>query len=277
MIVETGHFSPEVIMQSGQCFRMRKTGDSDYEVIAFKQLLRIRQISKNRFDFDCDTREFDRIWREYFDLERDYSQILDFIDKKDSYLRQAVLFGDGMKILKQNPFEMLISFITSQRKSIPAIRKCISALCEVAGEHIGTSPYDSAKLFTFPTAKALSSLSEEELNRCMLGYRSKYIMSVSKAVADRSPDLESLKNLSSEALIEELTGFYGVGIKVASCIALFGYYRTEVFPVDVWIKRILDREYRGVFPPENCKNPDQYQNIAGILQQYMFYYERFRV
>lgn len=276
MIVKIDSFSPKVISESGQCFRMRETEKNNYEIIALNRFLKIKQLSDSRFDFDCDKTEFETIWTNYFDLDRDYKNLLNFIDKKDNYLQKAISFGEGMKILKQDSFEMLISFLISQRKSIPAIRKCIAALSKLAGEFIGKSDFDQEEIYSFPTAKALSLLTEEELNDCMLGYRSKYIMSNAEAVANGDLNLNKLSSLSSEALIEELMNLFGVGIKVASCTALFGFNRLEVFPIDVWIKRILDKEYKGVFPPEHCRNKKDYQRYAGILQQYMFYYERLR-
>lgn len=274
MTTDINHFSPAVITDSGQCFRMRKTKKDHYEIIAFNRLLKLKQLSKNRFDLDCDRSEFDAVWRPYFDIDRDYESLLRFIDRKDLYLQKATAFGKGMKILKQDPFEMLISFIISQRKSIPAIRKCIDALCEISGEYIGKSDFDHKKLYTFPKADALSALTEKELNSCMLGYRSKYIMSTAKAVESEELDLKKLSTLSSEALITELLKCFGVGIKVASCTALFGFHRLEIFPIDVWIKRILEKEYQGIFPLKGCKHPEEYKKYAGILQQYMFYYER---
>lgn len=276
MIVTIDGFSPRVISESGQCFRMRETKQDTYEIIAFDRLLKIKQISEKRFDFNCDKTEFEIIWKNYFDLDRDYETLLHFVDKEDKYLQNAISFGAGMKILKQDSFEMLISFLISQRKSIPAIRKCIAALSRLAGKRIGLSDFDQEEIYSFPDAKALSVLTEEELNTCMLGYRSKYIMANAKAAANKELNLTNLSTLSSGDLITELMKLFGVGIKVASCTALFGFNRLEVFPIDVWIKRILDREYKGIFPPENVNHKKEYQKYAGILQQYMFYYERLK-
>ena len=276
MIVKIDNFSPKVITESGQCFRMRETKKNSYEIIALNRFLKIKQISNNHFDFDCDKTEFETIWKPYFDLDRNYKDLLHFVDKQDNYLQNAISFGEGMKLLKQDSFEMLISFIISQRKSIPAIRKCILAISKLAGELIGKSDFDQEEIYAFPTAKALSCLTEEELNRCMLGYRTKYIMSNAEAVASGELNLDNLSYLSSKDLIAELMKLFGVGIKVASCTALFGFQRLEVFPIDVWIKRILDREYKGIFPPKNVQHKQEYQRYAGILQQYMFYYERLK-
>lgn len=276
MIKKIPDFSPRVIANSGQCFRMEEYEKNKYEVIALGKVLRIHELSKNEFDFDCDIKEFDEIWNEYFDINTSYNKELSFVDETDTYLKNAISFGYGMKILRQDKFEMLISYLISQRKSIPAIKKCILAICSLAGEKIGKSKLDGSDIFSFPDAISLNELSNEALSSCMLGYRDKYIRANAKDVAYGMLNLNALDSLNNKALIDRLMQQFGVGIKVASCIALFAYHRLEVFPIDVWIKRIIDREYNGEYPGKNSDNEDIYLKYAGILNQYMFYYERLK-
>ena len=276
MIKKIDGFSPNVISNSGQCFRMEEYDKNKYEVVAFEKVLRINELSHNEFDFDCDSKEFDDIWISYFDIERNYTDELIFIDKDDTYLKNAVKFGYGMKILRQDKFEMLISYLISQRKSIPAIKKCINAICQKAGKKIGKSKLDNSEIYSFPDAVNLNALSDYDLSGCMLGYRDKYIRANARDVAYGILDLNALDSMNSNDLVDRLMKQFGVGIKVASCIALFAYHRLNVFPIDVWIKKIIDREYNGEYPGKNSVNQENYLKYAGILNQYMFYYERLK-
>lgn len=275
MIKKLFGFSMHKIMESGQCFRIYQH-DDNYEIIAYNKYLKVQELPDNKFDFDCSSQEFDEIWFDYFDLGFDYNKIDKIIDKKDSYMIKANTFSKGIKILRQEPFEMLISFIISQRKSIPSIRKCIEAISKLSGTKLGKSDFDKREIYSFPDARSLSKLSIEELNSCMLGYRSAYIMQNSKEVANGTLNLSNIKTYGTANLISRLMQQYGVGIKVASCIALFGFHRIDVFPIDVWIKRIIDANYKGEFPPDFVENKAEYHKYAGILNQYMFFYERLK-
>ena len=168
-------------------------------------------------------------------------------------------FGTGIRILKQDPWEMLISFILSQRKSIPAIRQCVETLAARYGHRIET-PYET--VYSFPSAKELTSADENALRECKLGYRAPYIADV--VTSGRAGELAGMAELDDTALLEALQSFKGVGIKVANCVALFAYGRIRLVPVDTWIQKVIaardDRMFR--------ENPE----VAGIVQQYVFYY-----
>ena len=259
--------SPEAIAESGQCFRMRQAEDGSIVLIAYERKLRIRHGETGELIFSCTEEDLDRIWRPYFDLDRDYGDIRAHIRKDDSFLQEAAAFGRGIRILRQDPWEMLISFIISQRKSIPAIRTAIEKLCENFGKELFALDAEGQEIVyhAFPEPEALLKADEDSLASCGLGYRLPYVREA--ALAWEAGRLSGLSDLPTEELIHSLMELHGVGVKVASCVALFGYHRLEVAPVDVWMQRVIDGVYGGSLPEE-------YKEYAGVIQQYLFNYAR---
>ncbi|MCR5746340.1 MAG: DNA-3-methyladenine glycosylase 2 family protein [Lachnospiraceae bacterium] len=262
MIKHIKNMDIEQIAESGQCFRMLMTGEGSAKVIAGGRVLEIKALDKGEFDLDCDEADFNDFWENYFDLSADYSSYINAIDKDDEFLIKAAKYGDGIRILNQEPFETLISFIISQRKNIPAIRSSVEKICRLCGKKINGEDY------AFPEPEAIAALSEKELGNCSLGYRVPYIRETAEMIARGDVDLMSLHTLDDEGLYDKLLSFKGVGKKVANCVMLFAYHRIAAFPVDVWIQRIADTYYDGRFPEE------KYPGFAGVLQQYMFFYGR---
>ncbi len=256
------NFDPEAIAESGQCFRVRIIAPGRVEVIQRGRRLLIDSLGGERFGFSCTQEEFHAVWGDYFDLSTDYDMFLNAVDREDAYLTRASKVGQGLRILRQDPFETLISFILSQRKSIPAIRDGIEKLCRRFGSRILTEEREE---YAFPTPQRLAEASLEELSACSLGYRAPYIQATARSVAAGEMNLGSLDSLNDEALLKRLLELYGVGVKVASCVMLFGYHRLDLAPVDVWIQRVIDNEYGGVSPFP------RYEGFAGVMQQYMFY------
>lgn len=254
------NFDLHQIAHSGQCFRMTHLYHELYQVIARNRVLHIEHLSNSSFRFYCSEEEFDYFWYDYFDLGSDYAQYIKSIPAKDVFLTKAAALASGVRILQQDPWETLISFIISQRKNIPAIQRSIELLCQQFGEEIDEG------IYSFPSPESLSLASIEALNACSLGYRSKYISHTAKAIASGEVDLQSLQSLEDAQLLESLCRLSGVGVKVASCVMLFAYHRIAAFPIDVWIARILQREY------DNAFDTKQYAGFAGVIQQYMFYY-----
>ncbi|MBO4909888.1 MAG: DNA-3-methyladenine glycosylase 2 family protein [Lachnospiraceae bacterium] len=253
--------------KSGQCFRWIKSGDG-YIIPAFGMLAYVTE-AKGGVDIELlstgkkktDIKAAQETWSRYFDAELDYSKIRRMPDKKDRFLSEAAASGEGIRIIYQDSFETLITFIISQRKSIPAIKTSVERICESVGRKIsGTKVYD------FPSPEELSKLSADELSACGLGYRASYIHETAEMFARGELDAEYLGGLDDEALISSLMSLKGVGIKVANCTALFGFHRLDLFPIDVWIQRALDTYYNGTFPLE------KYHPYNGIMQQYIFAY-----
>lgn len=262
--VETNNFSIEQICESGQCFRMNKVDESTYVVIAFGKYLEMRQ-RQDKVTFYCSRKEYETIWLDYFDLNVDYSQYIDSVVESDSYLHKTVQFGNGIRILKQDTWEIIISFIISQQNNIKRIKKSIELLCERFGEkkHYKNHTF----YYTFPTVEALAAATEEELRNCNLGYRSRYVLRTANSILKNEICCRSLKKMSYMDAKYELLKLFGVGSKVADCICLFALHQLEAFPIDTHIKKVLDIQYPQGFPYEN------YSGYEGVVQQYIFYYD----
>ncbi len=258
--VVSPHFNIRDIANSGQCFRINPA-ENGYIAIADGNTVHIEQ-QDDVITFDCTQQQYEQYWHHYFDMGSDYGTYLSAIDESDSFLSEAGRVGAGIRILNQPVFETVISFIISQRKSIPAIKTSIEALCRLCGEPLTDG------LFAFPTPEALAACTIEQLLSCSVGYRARYIHTTACAVASGEFDLQQLHTLSDEQLLQQLMTLNGVGKKVANCILLFAYHRIAAFPEDVWILKTVDKYYGGNFPHE------RYKGHAGIMQQYMFYYAR---
>ena len=264
MVVHIPGFNLPLTAASGQSFRFNHFQDTAYELIAMNQRLIIKHIGQDLYNFSCDENQFMAVWQKYFDLDRDYETVQSLVLQDGSYLHQAVKYASGVRILRQEPFENLVSFIISQRKNIPAIKCCVERLSHKFGNEICPGVH------AFPTPEALSGASMKDLASCGLGYRTQYVRQSAALVSSGEINLDVLHKLNNADLEQELLRFPGVGRKVAACLMLFAYQRMDSFPVDVWIKRVLDAEFPSGFPY------DQYPDISGILQQYMFCYARHR-
>jgi len=271
--IEYPYLDMKKIADSGQIFRFN-VYDDEFSLVAGDKLLFIKE-DKNGYILSCSEKEFNEFWLDYFDLRLDYGDFEKNIPETDIFLKDAAKYSYGIRILNQDKWEMLISFIISQRKSIPAIKSSIEKLAKVYGKKIDMKIPEFIKnidadteFYTFPTPKELANADIEALNACSLGYRSPYIEASAKAVYRKDIDLNAIDSLDDEELLGALMSLKGVGIKVANCVALFGYHRIAAFPIDVWIKRMIDEHYDGEFPLE------LYKGYAGVIQQYIFYYGR---
>ena len=271
MIQTFDHFDLSEIAVSGQCFRIHPPKDNNWTVISGNHILKIKSLTIDEngtgtYDFDCDPTEFDRIWVPYFDLEPDYSDFISIIDPEDTYLCEAARYGSGLRILHQDLWEVIVSFIMSQRKSIPAIRSNVEKLCRNFGTEIEEG------ICTFPSYEALADASPEDFLLCGLGYRATYLHMVCRLIGEGvwSPEEITSPDLTDKQIEDQLKQLPGIGLKVANCISLFGLHRLRAFPRDTWIDKIEKEYYNGRFPVE------RYPECAGVMQQYMFFYERRR-
>ncbi len=267
------NFNVLQIADSGQCFRMNRInsekGKIRYGMIAYGKYLELEQVDEDQVEFYCTEEEYHGIWEEYFDLSYDYENLVrTLIEGEDPFLKEAAAYGKGIRILKQEPFEAMISFIISQNKNIPAIRSGIEALCASYGEKIGSGQEKGKEYYAFPTPEALSKADKEELRRLKMGYRDEYIISAAQAVVKGEIEFGHLKEIGFEEAVQALKKVHGIGDKVANCISLYGLHHIEGFPVDVWIRKVIDEIYHNKFEKE------LYCGYAGIVQQYMFYYMR---
>ena len=242
------HMNLHQIANSGQCFRWRQIEDNSYIIPAFGKELTISQ-DGNTFILSCDENEWNSLWRNYFDLETNYNEVENIImESNDDFLKTAYQFGSGIRILRQDLWEVIISFIISQNNNIPRIKKSIQMLCD---------EFDGR----FPTNDELLQM---DLSNKGLGYREEYIRNICSCSIF---DFGMLEGLTYEQSNEVLMSFKGIGEKVANCILLFGLHYLDAFPVDTHIRKIIDREYSGELPDW------AFGKYAGLFQQYLFYYE----
>ena len=237
-------FDIEKIIDSGQCFRGKCLEDGSYRFISGDSAIYLRPKDGEAgvYTVSCDRESWETIWFPFFDLERCYSEIAVLESGKHEFVDQAIAHGRGVRLLRQDPWEMLLTFIISQRKSIPAIIKSVEALSEKYGHDIVT---EQERLKAFPSPEEMKEATAEELAACGLGYRVKYILDAIQKVNSGELNLKAIAKLPDDVLLEKLQAVMGVGIKVANCIALFAYGRTACVPVDVWIFRAIEKECGG--------------------------------
>ena len=264
-------FDLKKIVDSGQCFRPKEIRDGWFRFICGEKILHVRQRAEKFFELDCSADDWENVWKNYFDMATDYQKIRRDVENFaagrscEKFLCDAATFGAGIRILRQAPFEMLISFIISQRKNIPAIRSSVEKICERFGRRIDT---DFGKVHLFPRIEEISGATVNDLTGLGLAYRKNYILDALAKVSSGEIDLIALKNFSDTELVDKLKKIHGVGDKIANCVALFAYHRVDRAPVDVWIARAIEKDFGG----ENIF--DSFGDNAGILQQYVFYYKR---
>lgn len=262
--IDSDYMDLKKICISGQCFRMFEIAENEFELIAGDRYLRLRQDGK-RIIFYCDAKEFNEYWRHYFDWDRDYMSITALTDKEDLYLSEAVQSGYGIRILNQDLWEMLISFIISQQNNIKRIRRSINDISVKFGQPLKNG--DGKTYYAFPTPGRLAAATPEQLRDCNLGYRAMYVKEAASGVSDGRIDLRAIAGMGYEESRNELLKIYGVGPKVADCICLFALGKTQAFPKDTHIKQALERNYPEGFTFE------KYSPYQGIFQQFIFYKE----
>ena len=267
------------IFECGQCFRWNKEDDESYTGVIENNVLNVKSI-ENKIIFKGICKEnIQDIVTKYFDLNRDYTKIKNKLRVMDEYLEKATEFGTGIRILQQDGWEMLISFIISANNNIPRIKGIIERLSENYGNEI---IWRGKKYYTFPTPEELRNVSVEEYRKLGLGFRDIRVYETTKMILNKEVDLKKLFNEDTETVREELFKLSGVGPKVADCILLFSTLkRFEVFPIDVWVRRVMNDLYiknedeKKVSKKQILEIANQkYGNLAGIAQQYLFYWRR---
>ena len=260
------------ILECGQCFRFEKLEENKYKIIACGKILFIEQSENEVAFFPTTEEEFKNIWISYFDIERDYSAIKEVLTRDDDVMHNATAFASGIRILKQEPFECLISFIISQNNRIPKIKQVIKNISQRYGNQLDEGSY------AFPTVEQLINVSEAELTERKTGFRAKYIRDAVIKVHTGEIDFESFKTMETEEVRKKLLTIFGVGPKVSDCFLLFSLSRHEVFPTDVWIKRIMQYYYFQDVETHireiHSLAYDKYGDYAGMAQQYLFHYAR---
>jgi len=260
MVSGIKNFNLAQTLDCGQCFRWEGQG-GEYAGIAHGRKLKIILSGEGILTLkDTSLDEFHYIWKDYFDLSRDYTQIRRLY-ATDSSLTAAVDFSPGLRVMRQDSWETLITFILSQNSNIPRIKKMVAGLCEHFGKALPCGGH------AFPTPETLALLTPEALLAVKTGYRAPYIIDAARKVANGEIDLAVLTSQSSDEILKALIQIHGVGPKVAECVLLYGFGKVDRYPVDVWIKRVMAAIYPEGFPEE-------FTPTAGIAQQYLFHYAR---
>ncbi len=260
LLTECNNFDPFVSCECGQCFRFERINDTTYELYACGRVLAVKKTEQGWLFCDITEEEFKKSFIDYFDLERDYGQIISSFSG-DENIKRAAKAGGGIRIFRQDGWETLVSFIISANNNIPRIKKIINSLCRLLGE-------ENNGYYSFPTPEKIMQAGIEGLAPIKAGFRAKYIYDAACKVALGEVSLEYIKDCGYLNALAELKKIKGVGDKVANCVLLFGFGYYEAFPVDVWVKRVIAKYYGEGF------DPTALGSYAGIAQQYLFYYER---
>lgn len=284
VIKDVRNFELPHIFDCGQCFRWNRQENGSYIGVAFGKIVEVEKKDNDVFIYNTCEEDFKEIWCEYFDLYRDYDEIKSLLSKDDDILKQAVKFGEGIRILKQEPFELIISFIISANNRIPMIKRAIENISRNWGEIL---EFKGKTYYTFPKLDKLKEVTLEEIESCGTGFRAKYIKDTilkiynssekTQISYDEKYDISWIKDQDDQICHKELQKFMGIGPKVADCIMLFSMQKYSAFPVDVWVKRAMNHFYLA--PDVSLKRIrdfgiDKFKKLSGFAQQYLFYYAR---
>jgi len=253
-------FNLDLTLCCGQAFRWQKTRSGGWHGVAFGRALDIRQSSEGLLMENTDITGYESVWKRYFSLDTDYAALCGKISR-DGAVRKAVEMYPGIRLLRQEPWEALCSFILSQNNNIPRIKGIIERLCAAFGEPLGNGDY------AFPSAERLAALSPEDFTGVRAGFRIRYLLDAAQKAAGGAIDLPALAHLPAGEARGQLMLIKGVGPKVADCTLLYGCGHTQAFPVDVWVRRVLDELYPAGLP--ECLS-----GCEGIAQQYLFHWRR---
>ncbi|MBQ8380012.1 MAG: DNA-3-methyladenine glycosylase 2 family protein [Clostridia bacterium] len=269
--IEVNYFNLKYTLECGQCFRWTRE-DEYYIGIIKDRVIKIRQQDNYLYIISNEEEKLEESVKEYFELSKDYESIEKRISKVDEYVKKAVSNTSGLRHLKQDLFETIISYIISANNNIPRISKSVNEISKRYGKKI---IFNEKEYYLFPTPEELKDVTIEEYRECGIGFRDKYIFNTVKEINEGKFNLSELKDLSTELLREKLLSLMGIGPKVADCILLFSCGRQEVFPVDVWVERVMKKFYfkeANVSKKEILKySIENFGSDAGIIQQHLFY------
>lgn len=247
-------------LDCGQSFRWILQPDGSFAGVAYGRSVKVRMDGSTLYIDGAEERDRE-LWSNYFDLSEDYGRIRSEISLIHPVLREAAAYAPGIRVLRQEPYEALCTFIISQNNNIKRIKGIVQRLCELLGERLP----DGA--FAFPEAEKLAALNPDDLAPLRAGFRNRYLIDAARKAADGDVDLEKCRSCDYDEARNELMQITGVGVKVADCTLLFGLHRIEAFPLDVWMKRAMAKLFPGM-------TPDDFGQYAGIAQQYIFHYSR---
>ena len=271
-------FNLKDIFECGQCFRWNKQEDGSYTGVIKDRVVNVKKSDDNFVFLSNNDEKLENIIREYFDLDRNYENIKENLSKIDEHMKISVEYGSGIRILKQDIWECIISFIISANNNIPRIKKIIENISKNYGKKI---EFQEKDYYLFPTPEELSKATVSDLRALGLGFRDKRVYKTTQLVLNKDFDIDKLLYQDTNSIREELLKLDGVGEKVADCILLFGFNKFDVFPVDVWVRRVMnelyihDEDETKVNKKEIRKiAKEKFLGIEGLAQQYLFYWKR---
>ncbi|QSX04813.1 DNA-3-methyladenine glycosylase 2 family protein [Sedimentibacter sp. zth1] len=274
IISEQSDFEPKHIFECGQAFRWEKELDNSYTIVANKRVINVSKLNDEIIIKNSNKEDFNEIWKDYFDIDTDYSQIKSKLNN-DDIMKKAIEFGTGIRILNQQEYEMIISFIISANNRIPMIKKVISNLSKKFGDFI--QEYNSKKYYSFPSIERLANADVEKVAECKAGFRSERIILASQKIIQDKDIVYNLKSKTYDEGLEYLKTYKGIGDKVANCILLFSMKQFATFPVDVWVRRVM----QTLYVPNTAKDleirkfaENKFKDLSGYAQQYLFFYAR---
>ncbi len=273
-------FEPRDVFECGQCFRWNVQEDGSYTGVFGKNVVNVKKNNANVIiTGECEN-DIEKECIQYFDLNRDYEKIKEELSKVDDNLKKSIEYGKGIRILNQDLWEVIISFIISANNNIPRIKGIIERMCKKYGEKIS---FSGAEYYTFPTSEQLENATITDFRNLGMGFRDKYIYQTTKMINEKVVDLDELKNMKDTSeMRKKLLLLPGVGPKVADCILLFSSLsRLDVFPIDVWVRRVMNDLYIHEEVESNVNKKqiegiakEKFGNLEGIAQQYLFYWKR---
>ncbi|QAT39294.1 DNA glycosylase [Clostridium sp. JN-9] len=278
-VTSVKNFELPHVFDCGQCFRWNMQANGSYIGVALGRVIEVEKKENDLYIYNTSMKEFNELWINYFDLNRDYSAVKETLSK-DPLLQKAVDFGYGIRLLQQDEFELTVSFIISSNNRIPMIKRAIENISKKWGSEI---IYKGEKYYTFPTIQSLKNASLEDLQNCGVGFRARYIADTVEKIYESNKeeykqfDLKTIKKLDDDDCHKALQNFMGIGPKVADCIMLFSMEKYTAFPVDVWVKKAMIYFYMA--PDVSLKKirdfgRDKFRELSGFAQQYLFYYAR---
>lgn len=274
ILTKVKDFNIEQILECGQCFHFVKLKNMEYVTVAYDKALHIKQESDTVILYDTDMNDYNSVWKKYFDMDTDYGKIKKYLKENCKELTDAIREKSGIRILRQDFTETLLSFIISQNKQIPHIKQIVAGISKEYGRLAGV--VEGQEFYSFPKLEELLRITEDDFRSLKTGFRAPYLCDAISHLKEWG-EMESFADLSYEEAKNKLMTIKGVGDKVANCVLLFGLGYTSAFPVDVWIKRIMESIY---FKEDTSKDKimdyakERFGEYGGYAQQYLFYFAR---
>lgn len=274
VIIENIDINLEDTIECGQCFRYTKEKDNSYTIVIIDRVVNIKQVDDKLFVNSNDETNLKNIITNYLDLNTDYNELNISLLKSDIVLKKYIDSSIGLKMLRQDPFEMVVSYIISARNSVPSISKSVNSIASSYGKKV---IFNNKKYYLFPKVKDLINIKSEELNKHKLGYRDKFILDAINKIYTKQVNLNTINNLTTEEALEYLKTIKGIGPKVSSCVLLFGYHRFDVYPIDTWVIKTIEEDFNQIDTSVKAITEftkEKFGKNSGLAIQYMFHTSR---